>query len=395
MPSHPYINDLNDDLLTAAECGDEVMVLSCLARGASALHADYYGKLNALMLAVEFFKPNATIVHALINAGDAETISSDVKYIDIISEPDDDYGNTHNALGRAAANSLLAVKMLIDAGASTLVSPTDKMLISPLSLAVKHKRYDAVQFLIDSGADVNHTHIEDGNEFNPLINAILNNDAKMVEILIKAGADVNFSYDGALDEHRRGSAADNILLLALDEFKGDPDIINQLVKAGADIHYINVFGYDLLESAIETGKVELVKMVAELGFNLEEKMHKIVHVDAKKQATDTYANKAIINAAKNDHDEMIKLCLEYGADIETTHNASVTTPLTSTLNFGGFKPKAFKTLLEAGADYTIPHLNWWIDRHPHAVAILENHIITTTVRKDIEALNIPTRIRRR
>jgi ankyrin repeat protein len=64
---------------------------------------------------------------------------------------------------------------------------------SPLVLAIEANNYEAVDFLIRNGADVNRAH---SGQRTPLHYAAAGADSPILELLIKAGADVNKTAEG-------------------------------------------------------------------------------------------------------------------------------------------------------------------------------------------------------
>jgi ankyrin repeat protein len=119
------------------------------------------------------------------------------------------------------------VRFLIKRG--TEVDAKDKSGVTPLLAAAKGGRASAAILLIDAGADVNVT-----AESSPLICAIIKNRPELVEHLIKAGADVNrvtvIKFPGLVAGDRR------ISMKPLDEAEKtrNPAIIQMLRQAGAE-----------------------------------------------------------------------------------------------------------------------------------------------------------------
>lgn len=80
--------------------------------------------------------------------------------------------------------SLEAIKFLAQNGAD--VFAVDKEGVGTIDIAIKFKRYDIVQFCIDSGIDPNVTKRKSG--ILPIILASCFNDIDMIKLLLKNGA---------------------------------------------------------------------------------------------------------------------------------------------------------------------------------------------------------------
>lgn len=183
--------------------------------------------------------------------------------------------NTLSALYFAISNdarSLPAVKALLDGGADPNGAPQEGTL--PIFLAVRQKNMPAAELLVKAGADVNR--INPDNQMTPLLLALKNGQDDMVNLLVSAGADINrVMPDGtrALDVLVRDNADITIIQKALalgaradicrSDADGAPvdtplhaavrhkrlDMINDMLKAGADPLVVDGFGYTPLQLA--------------------------------------------------------------------------------------------------------------------------------------------------
>ncbi len=80
--------------------------------------------------------------------------------------------------------SFEVIKFLVENGAD--VSVVDREGVGTMDIAIKFKRYDIVQFCIDSGIDPNTTKRKSG--ILPIILASCFNDIDMIKLLLKNGA---------------------------------------------------------------------------------------------------------------------------------------------------------------------------------------------------------------
>lgn len=80
--------------------------------------------------------------------------------------------------------SLELIKFLVENGAD--ITAVDKEGVGIIDVAIKFKRYDIVQFCIDSGIDPNTTKRNSG--LTPLMLASCFNDIDMIKLLLKNGA---------------------------------------------------------------------------------------------------------------------------------------------------------------------------------------------------------------
>ncbi|KAJ0339870.1 hypothetical protein COL154_009044 [Colletotrichum chrysophilum] len=135
----------------------------------------------------------------------------------------------------------------------------------PLSYAVRHKKYDVVQFLLENGEDVNEDnhHVNDENdEFdesarNPLQSAVENKDLYLIDLLLKSGADVN-----APAPRRSGATASQIAAIT-----GRLGILRTLIDHGADINAPGAEsgGRTALEGAAEHGRIDMIQYLLAIG----------------------------------------------------------------------------------------------------------------------------------
>ncbi len=134
-------------------------------------------------------------------------------------------------------NDLAKLKTAIKEGAS--IEEPDSQGFPPLILAIIFEHNEALDMLIQAGADV---HAEDkvgASSSSAFIYAIISLNLTNVEKLIKAGVDVN----------KVNSIGESALLCAVD--KGSYAIVDLLVKFGANISHTNQQGKTALMLAAE------------------------------------------------------------------------------------------------------------------------------------------------
>ncbi|XP_043692141.1 putative ankyrin repeat protein RF_0381 [Telopea speciosissima] len=104
---------------------------------------------------------------------------------------------------------------------------------TPMIWAAGHGQQEAVKVLLENHANPN---AETDDNITPLLSAVAAGSLPCLELLIQAGANANVSAGGATPMH---IAADN----------GSPDIINCLLKAGADPNAVDEDGLKPIQVA--------------------------------------------------------------------------------------------------------------------------------------------------
>lgn len=281
-------------LLFAAESGSEESVEMLLKAGAST-HAKAGDDTTPLTFAVEH--KSARMVKALLAAKvplpDDILVSSvwnNSREISVLLVGAGADADAKDSLGQpvlhraAETGQPEVVRALVRAKAK--LNPKANGC-TPLLAAIQNRHTDCALELIQARADLKPT---DLLKRDALMNAAVSGQTEIVRALLKAGAD-------AKARDRSGKTA---LMLANEKDKPDMDLVNLLRGGGSDDADYNVQEY--LRAAMN-GDVARVRQFLRAG----------VDVDV------AYQNgaKALISAVKRGHTEVVKLLIELGVDIET------------------------------------------------------------------------------
>ena len=251
------------------------------------------------------------------------------------------------------AYSVDMANMLIQAGAdvNAVSFGYEDICETPLAQAVRQCRIDLVRALLAAGADVD-LHCNDPGESNNLTNAIHTGNVELVSLLLDAGATYRPHENASLDDFRWLTCLDfgvregslemvKVLLgsegvlhsirsrkeqgaLSAAAKRGDTDIVQCLIAAGADVNIGKNDYYDYIRientledgiseewdyyverppllAAIEAGHVNVVKLLIE---------H---HVDVNAAGAGASSSNPLDAARIAGHDSISKLLSEAGA----------------------------------------------------------------------------------
>ncbi|MCF7792298.1 MAG: ankyrin repeat domain-containing protein [Victivallales bacterium] len=160
--------------------------------------------------------------------------------------------HSETALGAACfAGHLDVVKFLIDKGA--YINP-DEPYRKPLMYAIVGKSFKTAKYLIEKGADVNSVC---KNNASPLYVAAEIGNPEIVELLIKHGAEVDYIQPFV----GRTPLAAQAFVLTSDSIP----TVEKLVKAGADMNFKDPTGMSVLDWAAARRKFDMVKYLIEHG----------------------------------------------------------------------------------------------------------------------------------
>jgi len=333
-------------LMTAGVGGHAGAIELLLEKGADATATDKDG-LTALLNAAE----NGTVpVIKLL----AEHVN-DPKYLDTIS-------NTgYNALTIASAHGHAdAIEYLIEAGAD--VSAVDENGVTSLMYAAASDHVEAMKVLIEKGkADVDFRHSHGGTA---LLEASTGGASNAVKLLLDKGASYDFTdNDGVtplMAVASQGSLEGQTAIL--DALKKDPKKTKKLKE------HINMFSFSGGSSvmfAAAGGHYNCSKQLIDLGADVNsiarstpEYLEKLKTMYELGQVTEDEQNvdgvTAIHVAAQGGHLEVVELLIEAGADVTILDDES-RSPLMLAVkgNYG----EVAAVLVKSGADPNTPYVD--------------------------------------
>ena len=127
--------------------------------------------------------------------------------------------------------------------------------MNELRIACENGNIDVIQRFINDGFDINQELDEYG--WTPLIFASDNGHKEIVEMLMRAGADIE----------KADKYGWTPLIVAINN--GHKEIVEILIRAGADIEKANKYGWTPLIIASNNGYKEIVEMLIRAGADME------------------------------------------------------------------------------------------------------------------------------
>jgi ankyrin repeat protein len=277
LPGHTA--GINDELLKAAEEGDNAKLEKLLAEGADVGARDDRGRTPLIIAAV---KGHTSIVNILLQKG------GDVNAMSI---------NGFTALHSAAVKGNSDItRILLARGAN--VNHEGKYGDTPMVMAAASGNVETAKALLEHRAEIN-TKTKSGQ--TPLMRAVLNGRSDMVQFLLKNGADAK--------------AKDNDGKTALSSIGG------RCISADAAKALIDGASYDkagIHEALLNTvtgphdtaSCTALVKFFVDSGINVNHQ--------------NDYRNTALILASMWGHTEAVRYLLSKGADVTIKNKAGET-----------------------------------------------------------------------
>ncbi|OQB68781.1 MAG: Phosphocholine transferase AnkX [Spirochaetes bacterium ADurb.Bin133] len=275
------------------------------------------------------------------------------------------------------------VKLLLDNGADLNIY--DKGKDGPLHCAAMYNQPEAVKLLVQNGADVN---VKGNYGRTPLIySASSARLPEMVKFLIDSGADVNATNDSGenalfelitreesnaeiakilLDNGIKKDLKNNYKMTALHwaAFCGKTNIIEVLLEYGFNIEEKDAYGNTPIIKAMSQNKIDAVKFLfnkgakpdsqGQMGFSLLEYATRRGDKDFVRQILSKLSGKdksslgSLNEAAKKGDVETLKMLIESGFDVNELSTWASETPLMKAAYHG--KLNAVKYLLDNGAD---------------------------------------------
>lgn len=146
------------------------------------------------------------------------------------------------------------IKLLMEFGAN-LDSGGGKNKLRPVSMAVANDQTEAIEFLLDAGADISTYPGQVGTDLHV---AASGGTVKALEVLLAS--------DRGYDIHARTSLGDTPLCLAA--FNGQSRAAEVLLEAGADLHVFNHIRAFPIHQAVMNGGIKMVELLLDAGSNL-------------------------------------------------------------------------------------------------------------------------------
>lgn len=157
-----------------------------------------------------------------------------------------------------------------------------------LEEAAKFDDVEAIQRLIEQGADVNAPHGTEGDY--PLAVAVRNKSAAAVDVLLKAGADVDIK-----------SGYHKVTPLCIAAMHGHVAITRLLLEYGADVNTLTLEKRTPLMFAADRGRIGVVRLLLAAGADVN--------------AADFYGKTSLMFAAEFGSLDTVRLLVENGADV--------------------------------------------------------------------------------
>lgn len=218
----------------------------------------------------------------------------------------------------ALSGDVSILEMLIAAGAPIDVASQEDQW-TPLCNAIQFRRDDAVELLLESGADANRV-LSGGR--TPLMVAALNGTAVSVVSLLQHGADVKAQDNSATSPIHYAAA------------RGDVEILAAVINSGAALNARDGGGATALHLVASTGKADAAALLLRSGANAN-------------LGTFTKRYTPLIIAAASGNTAVVSVLLENGAESEAMGSDRATAVQVAAI---GGHCDALKRLLNAGAN---------------------------------------------
>ena len=294
-------------------------------------------------------------LNAAIKKNDLQSLNSLIKEGADVNKKVDIFHKIPLILAASCCHSE-CVKALIDAGAD-VNGATEHSGDTPLSAAISKAGEKNVKFLLEAGADPNKL-----NPLGqlPLVKAVTNRNPELVDILVKAGADVN----GHLED-----PGDTPLIAA--NFSDNEECIRRLLAAGADPNKANPSGQRPLMRSLIIGNPDLIDILVKAGADVdgdpehpllsaavsngnEECIRRLLANGADPNKANTSNQLPLMRAAINGNPDIVDILVEAGADVNGNPEDPSTTPLIETVSNGNNEyEECVRHLLANGADPNI------------------------------------------
>ena len=181
------------------------------------------------------------------------------------------------------------VERLIKAAADVLPGMRTRDGVSPLCAAADAGNIKAMDMVLGAGVDPNETSGADHD--TALMLAVINHHEEAARYLLKKGVDVN-----VLDRHQN-SALHHAARL------GSPQMVGDLLRAGANLRTKNITGHTPLHEAICDQRPEIASVLVS---NTDDGA-------ATVNTTNLAGNSPLVTAVLRNHEDMVRLLLKEGA----------------------------------------------------------------------------------
>jgi ankyrin repeat protein len=226
------------------------------------------------------------------------------------------------------------VRMLISQGAN--IDARDRETRTPLWYAQNEGKNEIADLLLSKGADVNAS--------LDLHLAIQQGDEEQVELLLGQGADVNIQ-----DDYGRTP-------LHVASMNGDVNMVELLVSKGADVNVVDNYGFTPLHHAIGMNDVNMAELLIKKG------------ADVNVRTEQTHHSPPLNMAAKQGNEELVKLLLAHGAEVNCQGGLGQT-PLERAMLDN--HDRVVELLLSHGADIPPLHLALYYKDEAKAKELIE------------------------
>ncbi len=154
----------------------------------------------------------------------------------------------------AKAGELETIRFLLDNGAD--INAFTAFFDVALTSALAGKQNAAVQLLLEKGADVN---IPNAFGTTPFIGALAAGDVEMAKLLLDKGGNPDRRFFAFNSDAKPGDTGDRPLEAAIMSRK--PELVEMLLKAGADATLKGHAGATMLELARGTGNAKITSLI--------------------------------------------------------------------------------------------------------------------------------------
>ena len=219
------------------------------------------------------------------------------------------------------------LKLLIQKSKGTDLNVPSNRQHTPLTYAIFNERLEIVEELIKSGANVDQ---KDDQDWTPLIAAIHKNNLKIVTLLATNRANFNSIYFGWTP-----------ITIAIRVFKCSIEVVECLIKFGADVNQEDNNGWTPLVASIAHQNLEITRILTTNGANIN--------------FIDSGGRTPLCNAVGVQNMEIVKFLVENGADVNI-HNGNGGTSFHETIIRK--YTKTFNYFLDNGANLALRTVNF-------------------------------------